>query len=138
MKLSHPSSQLVVTLKTRFISTPNSLPGPPEVPPLGHALYCNDHAPLDSPGAPVSAHSKELFRGFSYIAPILDEVIAPGSIPFPPLFLPYISLLSLPFSPLHLFNYILLFSFQDEPSSNGATKMITDSTQHMSTVSEIT
>jgi p90 ribosomal S6 kinase len=25
--------------------------------------------PKDSPGAPVSAHSKELFRGFSYVAP---------------------------------------------------------------------
>ena len=29
---------------------------------------------LDSPGVPVSATSKELFRGFSYIAPVLKEV----------------------------------------------------------------
>lgn len=30
--------------------------------------------PRDSPGAPVSAHSKELFRGFSFVAPqFLDE-----------------------------------------------------------------
>ena len=28
----------------------------------------------DSPAVPVSATSKELFRGFSYIAPTLDDV----------------------------------------------------------------
>lgn len=28
----------------------------------------------DSPGVPVSATSKELFRGFSYVAPVLKEV----------------------------------------------------------------
>ncbi|XP_019848649.1 PREDICTED: ribosomal protein S6 kinase alpha-3 [Amphimedon queenslandica] len=36
--------------------------------------------PKDSPGAPVSAHSKELFRGFSYVAPLLGmEVDDPSS-----------------------------------------------------------
>lgn len=30
----------------------------------------------DSPAVPVSATSKELFRGFSYIAPTLDDVSA--------------------------------------------------------------
>lgn len=29
---------------------------------------------IDSPGVPVSATSKELFRGFSYVAPVLKEV----------------------------------------------------------------
>ena len=29
---------------------------------------------LDSPGVPVSAASKEVFKGFSYVAPMLYEV----------------------------------------------------------------
>lgn len=33
-----------------------------------------DNLSPDSPAVPVSATSKELFRGFSYIAPTLDDV----------------------------------------------------------------
>ena len=30
--------------------------------------------PVDSPGVPVSAAAKEVFKGFSYVAPMLYEV----------------------------------------------------------------
>jgi p90 ribosomal S6 kinase len=54
---------------------------PPFKPACGRAddAYYFDteftsRTPKDSPAVPVSATSKELFRGFSYIAPTLDEV----------------------------------------------------------------
>jgi len=40
----------------------------------------------DSPGVPVSATSKELFRGFSYVAPVLKEVQTENSVAFLELF----------------------------------------------------
>lgn len=38
---------------------------------------------LDSPGAPVSAHSKEIFRGFSFIA-ATDENMFANQVPVQP------------------------------------------------------
>ncbi|EDV20515.1 uncharacterized protein TRIADDRAFT_60987 [Trichoplax adhaerens] len=52
-------------------------------PPFKPAVNCNDtyyfdteftnRTPKDSPGVPASANAHQLFRGFSYIAPILEE-----------------------------------------------------------------
>ena len=37
-------------------------------------FFCCCVYPVDSPGVPVSAAAKEVFKGFSYVAPMLYEV----------------------------------------------------------------
>ena len=41
-------------------------------------MYCF-RTPKDSPAVPASATTHELFRGFSYVAPLLNEDAAPPS-----------------------------------------------------------
>ena len=40
---------------------------------------CCFRTPKDSPAVPASATTHELFRGFSYVAPLLNEDAAPSS-----------------------------------------------------------
>ena len=75
MSLLH-SSRLVADLTMLSTLIQSSLHGHHGVSGCGLqvGLDIKYYALSDSPGAPVSAHSKELFRGFSFVAPLLAEV----------------------------------------------------------------
>ncbi len=74
-----PLSPILLHYRSRLFQWPNidspSLPPPPPPPPPPpiHSFICPSFLP-DSPGVPVSATSKEVFRGFSYVDPtLMDE-----------------------------------------------------------------
>lgn len=50
---------------------------------VDYDIMCNSLSVTDSPGVPVSATSKELFRGFSYVDPTLMDEEKRLSLPGP-------------------------------------------------------